>query len=75
MERPCKRISAYAAQCLMADREYRMLSRFDHVVNLVHGAEVLSVQDTHVAMSPLSVVLEDEIFQAVFSRRHRGPTP
>lgn len=67
MERPCKRISAYAAQCLMADREYRMLSRFDHVVNLVYGAEVLSVQDTHVAMSPLSVVLEDGIFQEVFS--------
>lgn len=65
MDGSCMQISGYAAQCLNRAGDYRVLSRFDHVLNLTDGVNVLSIQDELLPMTPLSLVLKNAAFQAV----------
>lgn len=71
MKIPCRQISPYAKGCLQKLERFQMLSKFESVLNLWDGKNVLSLQTDQTALTPLSLVLRREDFRAVSAALER----
>ncbi len=74
MDIQCRQISPYAKKCLQDPGYFQLLSKFEYVLNLWDGKNVLSLQTAQLQLTPLSLVLQEEDFRAVSSvlNRDRG---
>ena len=61
-------------KCLQDPGYFQLLSKFEYVLNLWDGKNVLSLQTAQIQLTPLSLVLQEEGFRAVSSvlNRDRG---
>lgn len=58
----CISLSEHIDDLLKRERGFRILAIFDHVLNLEDGQEILSIQDTSIPQTPLSLILPNEAF-------------
>ena len=71
MDIQCRQISPYAKKCLQDPGYFQLLSKFEYVLNLWDGKNVLSLQTAQLQLTPLSLVLQEEDFRAVSSVLNR----
>lgn len=71
MEIPCKQISPHVKACLQDPGRFQLLSKFEQVLNLWDGKNVLSLQTGQIPLTPLSLVLQQEGFRAAASALDR----
>lgn len=74
MDVQCRQISPYVKKCLQDPGYFQLLSKFEYVLNLWDGKNVLSLQTAQIQLTPLSLVLQEEAFSTVSSalNRNRG---